>query len=317
MFAALFLATATLLPITGCVSSSRFGEVEAERDQLTRDRTALGKKVDGLELANRSLESERIRLFEELEDRREETVKLTSVRANLEENVNRLSDSEATLSQELATRQAALDEAQLEVSKLQSTYRELVDDLEAEVQQGAIEIEQLRSGLRVVVADEILFASGSAELAARGRDVLSIVGQNIKKLDYLIDVQGHTDNVKIRKGNLKKRYPSNWELAGARASSVVRLFVDLGIEGERLQAISRAEFHPVASNDDSESRELNRRIEIRLRPSEKTIFESAPEEPAESDANESATPTTADPASEQPVASDPSEAEEPEAAAEP
>jgi hypothetical protein len=51
----------------------------------------------------------------------------------------------------------------------------------------------------------------------------------------------------------------------------VRLFASAGIEGERLQAISRAEFHPVASNENDEGRELNRRIEIRLRPRDKPI----------------------------------------------
>ena len=72
--------------------------------------------------------------------------------------------------------------------------------------------------------------------------------------------------VKRIKGPLTKRYPSNWELAGARASSVVRLFERAGIDGERLQAISRAEFAPVSSNNDAEGRGQNRRIEIRLRP---------------------------------------------------
>ncbi|MDE0887417.1 MAG: hypothetical protein OSB70_17985, partial [Myxococcota bacterium] len=41
-----------------------------------------------------------------------------------------------------------------------------------------------------------------------------------------------------------------------------------GIDGERLQAISRAEFEPVTSNEDAEGRRQNRRIEIRLRPRE-------------------------------------------------
>jgi chemotaxis protein MotB len=72
-------------------------------------------------------------------------------------------------------------------------------------------------------------------------------------------VEGHTDDVPVA-----RRYPSNWELAAARASSVVRLMIELGVEPDRLKAVSRAEFAPVASNETDEGRAKNRRIEIQL-----------------------------------------------------
>ena len=65
---------------------------------------------------------------------------------------------------------------------------------------------------------------------------------------------------------LKERYPTNWELAGARAASVVRLFAQSGIDGTRLSAVSRGDTRPVADNRTPQGRALNRRIEIRLRP---------------------------------------------------
>jgi chemotaxis protein MotB len=201
------LAMAFMLLLPGCVTSSKFGEVETERDELALDKAALEKQVAGLEVANRSLESERVEIFDELEDRREETEMLTSVRSDLENDLNRLSQTEEELSEKLSRQQAELESAKQEVAALQSTYQDLVDDLEAELQQGAVEIEQLRSGLRVVVADEILFASGSAELGRQGDELLSKVAANIKKLDYMVDVEGHTDSKKIR-GTLKKRIPA-------------------------------------------------------------------------------------------------------------
>ena len=76
---------------------------------------------------------------------------------------------------------------------------------------------------------------------------------------------GFTDNVPIR-GNLAKRYPTNWELAGARAASVVRLLESTGIDSTKLIASSYGDNFPVASNDTEEGRAQNRRIEIRLRP---------------------------------------------------
>ena len=76
---------------------------------------------------------------------------------------------------------------------------------------------------------------------------------------------GHTDNVQIST-RLKERYPTNWELAGARAASVVRLFQGAGIPVQQLVAVSRGEGQPIASNDTPEGRKENRRIEVRLRP---------------------------------------------------
>ena len=94
--------------------------------------------------------------------------------------------------------------------------------------------------------------------------LLKVAGQ-LKKLPHTIEIEGHTDNVPIT-GPLAKRYPSNWELAGARAASVVRLFERAGIEKSRLAAVSYSSSRPIASNETEEDRSRNRRIEIRLQP---------------------------------------------------
>lgn len=266
--AALLMAVLAL-QATACVSSANYAAVVAERDAIAGTAAKLGQRAGKLEVSNTSLEAERVELYDQLEDLRVESEALSLERAALEEDVARLAESKARLSKELDTKSLALTAASENVRDLQSTFEGLVDDLESELQKGAIEIEQLRNGLRVAVSDEILFQSGSAKLDLRGREVLETVADHIKKLDYAVDVEGHTDNRQIR-GALTKRYPSNWELAGARAASVVRLFESAGIEGARLQAISRAEHAPVASNDDDEGRGQNRRIEIRLRPRETT-----------------------------------------------
>lgn len=264
----LFVAVLAL-QATACVSSSQYEAVVAERDAIANTASELGQRAGKLEVSNTSLEAERVELYDQLEDLRVQSEALTAERAALEGDISQLAESKAQLSQELAATSLALSAASKNVRGLQSTFEGLVADLESELQKGQIEIEQLRSGLRVAVSDEILFQSGSAKLDVGGIEVLETVANHIKKLDYAIDVEGHTDNRQIR-GALTKRYPTNWELAGARASSVVRLFESAGIEGARLQAISRAEHAPVASNDDDEGRGQNRRIEIRLRPRETT-----------------------------------------------
>jgi chemotaxis protein MotB len=274
------LACSLVLQLTACVSASKHRELEAERDELAREKAEVGELAGPLEVSNASLESERVRLYDELEDLRVEREALAARRAALEHDVMRLSENEGRLSDELQATSLALTAASSEVRDLQSTYQGLVDDLEIELQKGAIEIEQLREGLRLAVSDEILFASGSARLDPGGVELLQKVATNISKLDYAIDVEGHTDNISIR-GSLKKRYPSNWELAGARAASVVRLLERAGINGNRMKAISRASYVPVASNDDEDGRSMNRRIEILLRPQEGTdVLPAAPDEGA-------------------------------------
>jgi chemotaxis protein MotB len=137
----------------------------------------------------------------------------------------------------------------------------------------------LRDGLRVNLSEEILFATGSAELGEKGRDVLLKVSAELEKVPYEIEVGGHTDNVPIR-GRLASLYPTNWELAGARATRVVRLLEEAGIANNRLLGVSYGETNPVASNDTPEGRAQNRRIEILMRPIERT--ESTPGTPSSS-----------------------------------
>ena len=146
-----------------------------------------------------------------------------------------------------------------------ATYDGLVKSLKKELKAGQIEVTQLRDGLRVNVSQDILFDSGSASLDKGGTAVLSRVATELRKSSHQILVIGHSDNKPIRP-TLSKQYPSNWELAGARAASVVRLFANSGLPNKRMRAVSVADSQPVASNKTEEGRAKNRRIEIRLRP---------------------------------------------------
>jgi chemotaxis protein MotB len=104
--------------------------------------------------------------------------------------------------------------------------------------------------------------------------VLTKVSTELAKTPHRVEVLGHTDDVPIS-SRLKNTYPTNWELAGARAASVVRLFEENGLPGDRLSAVSRGEFDPRASNEDAEGRARNRRIEIRLIPTRSDAMPAA------------------------------------------
>ncbi len=161
--------------------------------------------------------------------------------------------------------EASLADRAAQVNQLRSTYEGLVANLEDEVAAGSVEIEQLRSGIQVNLSQDILFESGSTRLGSAGKDVLGRVAAQLIGSRSRIDIVGHTDNVQISPG-LRSRYPTNWELAGARAATVVKMMQEEGILGSRLQAVSGGPFSPRVSNDTEGGRAKNRRIEIRLFP---------------------------------------------------
>jgi len=160
---------------------------------------------------------------------------------------------------------AGLAEAEAEKAAMSGTYSELVGELQSEVAAGQVEIQQIIDGVRLNVSDELLFSSGSVTLGDAGSDVLIRVAGQIKDEAAITSVEGHTDNVRVGP-SLRKRFPTNWELAAARAAVVTRLLAENGVDPTRLRSISRGPFAPVASNDTEEGRAKNRRTEIILRP---------------------------------------------------
>lgn len=125
-------------------------------------------------------------------------------------------------------------------------------------------------GDRFVFSSEVLFPPGSAVLSEDGKrevakvaNILRSVAAEIpSELNWVIRVDGHTDNVPVTPGG---QYRDNWELSQARALSVVRYMVDeLGIPPNRLAANGFGEFQPVDNADTSEARARNRRIELKL-----------------------------------------------------
>jgi chemotaxis protein MotB len=247
------LAACLLLPIAfGCVTKGTYDEVVGERDRLAVARRDLENSVEKITAANQSLTAERIALIDENEDLR------ISTESN-ERKVVSLTRVKSQLAESLETTEALLAIRSAEIEKMRSSYDGLISDLESEVASGQIQIEQLRTGLTLNLSDEILFPSGSAALNSTGQAVLTKVSRRLNELPHTIAVEGHTDDVPVA-----RRYPSNWELAAARASSVVRLMIEQGVEPDRIKVVSRAEFAPIASNETKEGRAKNRRIEIQL-----------------------------------------------------
>jgi chemotaxis protein MotB len=140
--------------------------------------------------------------------------------------------------------------------------------LSSEVLADQVKIEQLENGIRVRMADGLLYRSGSVELDPKGRAALDKVAGQLASMAAQgneIDVVGNTGDVPVGR-ELAGRYPTNWELAGARAAIVVRYLQEKGVDPAKLDAISQGQFHPVASNDTPAGRAQNRRTDLLLRP---------------------------------------------------
>jgi chemotaxis protein MotB len=153
----------------------------------------------------------------------------------------------------------------LQVAQLKREQQELADEVARWAVRGAIQMQLLADGLHLILPHDVLFTSGTTKLSDQGRELIVELVQEINEQPYQIAVLGFSDNVPVGP-QLAEQYPSNWELAGARAASVVRVMEAEGVPANQLVAISRGETQPVASNDTAEGRSQNRRIDVRIRP---------------------------------------------------
>ncbi len=128
-------------------------------------------------------------------------------------------------------------------------------------------VTQHQDRLVLTMLGQILFASGEAQLTPLGLDIMKQVGEVLATLpNKNIQVEGHTDNNPIY-GRLQKRFPTNWELSTARATTVLRYLIEqTGMDPKDFAATGYADTRPAVANDTDEGRAQNRRVEIVLYP---------------------------------------------------
>jgi chemotaxis protein MotB len=130
-----------------------------------------------------------------------------------------------------------------------------------EIEKGLVQIEQRDGKVFVTLGEGGSFPSGNALLTAEAEEILSRIAFATMEPNSTISVAGHTDDVPIFGG----LYRDNWDLAAARASSVVQAIQNTGlVSADRMKAISFGETKPKDDNMTQEGREKNRRIEIEI-----------------------------------------------------
>lgn len=129
-----------------------------------------------------------------------------------------------------------------------------------------VSVQAAAKGIIITMKERLTFRPAEANILRDSEPMLDNIADIIKRHpSFTVEISGHTDNIPIR----TPLYPSNWELSVARATSVLKYFIQKqGIDPSRFYITGNAEQRPVVSNDSPEQRAQNRRVEIRLKESE-------------------------------------------------
>jgi chemotaxis protein MotB len=142
------------------------------------------------------------------------------------------------------------------VINLKSAIGNLSDkDINIKVDKGVVYVD---------ISDKMLFKSGSWDVTEQASDVLGKVAKVLtSQPDIEFMVEGHTDNVPFKHGDLE----DNWDLSAKRATSVIRILQNkYGVPPSHMTAAGRGEYLPIAANDSKEGKATNRRTRIVILP---------------------------------------------------
>lgn len=160
----------------------------------------------------------------------------------------------------MAAKDKAVQDLKNNISKALLNFKE--NDLTVNVKNGKV---------YVSLAEQLLFASGSTEVDAKGVSALQQLAKAIKdQRDIHIMVEGHTDNVPISK---KSQYMNdNWDLSVMRATAITKILTKAGVTPNQITAAGKGEFVPLAPNTTAQNKQKNRRTEIIITPNLDELF---------------------------------------------
>jgi chemotaxis protein MotB len=273
------------LSLTSCVSAAKHEQLEqkyarsqAELSAARRDYHSLAQALEAQKGLAADLGHQQSALKSELANRerklaeveavvaaqKEDGTRLSNELADLVKDRSRLKESTDRLRQalaDLAARKLVAERRVAEYQSMLARFKQLIDA-------GTLQVRILDGRMVLTLASDVLFASGSAKLSTIGKAAVVDIASVLAGLKgRRIQIEGHTDNVPIH----NQSYASNWELAAARAFTVLRTMTENGVAADALSAASYGEYHPRASNDDEIGRTVNRRIEIVLPPDLSTL----------------------------------------------
>lgn len=233
--------------MTACVSKSKH----------EKEINALNAEIEKSKGDTKNLETERTRLEAERKTLQDNLVATTKDRGKLKAS---LEDMQKAM-EEMRQRQAEQKQRLQEFEDLNKRFKKLTDA-------GALTVQFIDGKMVVSLGSDVLFPSGSAKLSAAGLSAVKEVTAQLKDIPgKRYQIEGHTDNVPIATAV----FPSNWELASARALNVTRTMIEAGMPPERVSAASFGDTSPRQKNDTAEGKAANRRIAIVVVPDLSTL----------------------------------------------
>lgn len=246
---------ALALALSGCVTQEKYNALKLERDQLAEqlaraDAEAqaakaqadlLKKQLDALNAAGGTSSGLLANLTQQNADLQRQ---LEDLNRRYQEALNRTGS--APLPQETNV-------------ALQALADQYPDLMEFDAKTGMVKFK-----------GDVTFASGSATLTPRARDVIRRFVQILNSPSinsYDLIVAGHTDNVRVSNPvTIREGHKDNWYLSAHRAISVGETLVSDGVAANRLGVTGYADQHPVASNATEAGKAQNRRVEVLIVP---------------------------------------------------
>ncbi len=251
-------------------------ENAATSSDLDTSRTALEDRLAALTETQGALNDAMARvgsLEDEISASRAEVLQIasamTALRERIEQLTTLLAEKEAQAARDkiaIASLGKSLNNAlATRVQELQRFRSEFFGRL-SEVLEGREDVRIV--GDRFVFQSEVLFAQGRASIGPEGQQqltelaaALNLIATEIPDdIDWVLQVEGHTDDIPVRAG----RFADNWDLSTERALSVVRFLTEKGLEAHRLAAAGYGEFQPLDNAGTDAARRRNRRIEMKL-----------------------------------------------------
>ncbi len=268
------------LTAVGCgVPKDEHLKLKSSFDQVSADRDAKGSELDKTKLSLGSAQKRGDDLAKELEAANARATAMESEAGGCRENMAACAKERDKLRDDLAAALkdqaglrgsvdqmkkalAAVEKQQKEAEARVAEFKALLQRFKSLIDNGTLRVRIVDGRMVVSLGSDILFPSGSAALSPDGRKTISDVAKILASVDRKYQVEGHTDNVPIRTA----QFPSNWELASARAITVVETMMEAGVKAERVSAASFADARPVQKNESVDGRKANRRIEIVILP---------------------------------------------------
>ena len=227
--------------------------------QTQQESVEANKQADSLAAENAASRAEILQMTKATTALRQRIEELTTLLGDLEAQATRDKVAIASLGKSLNNALAN------KVQELQRFRSEFFGRLR-EVLSGRDEVQIV--GDRFVFQSEVLFDQGQANIGNSGEEQLQKLAVTLADIatkipddiNWVLQVEGHTDDIPIRAG----RFADNWDLSTERALSVVRFLASQGVPANRLAATGYGEFQPLASGDTDDARRRNRRIELKI-----------------------------------------------------